>query len=134
MTQHRCAYARPSGAARLLGDIADIGRVLTAAHFASWNGTAPIEASSGDQRRHRLSRLRGMLTAMIDYLGRHPGTCAGLLGALGATGQMSEVLQTNDTWIAGPLRDLLSDGQTTGAFTVHNATDAANAILGAILL
>jgi transposase len=46
----------PSGAARLIGDIADIGRFRTAAHFASWNGTAPIEASSGDQKRHRLSR------------------------------------------------------------------------------
>jgi len=28
----------------------------TWAHFASWNGTAPIDASSGDQVRHRLSR------------------------------------------------------------------------------
>ena len=28
----------------------------TGAHFASWNGTAPIDASSGDQVRHRLSR------------------------------------------------------------------------------
>jgi transposase len=46
----------PSGAARLLGDIGDIHRFRTAGHFASWNGTAPIEASSGDQRRHRLSR------------------------------------------------------------------------------
>jgi transposase len=45
-----------SGAARLLGDVGDIDRFRTAAHFASWNGTAPIEASSGDQRRHRLSR------------------------------------------------------------------------------
>ncbi|MEV6932863.1 transposase, partial [Dactylosporangium sp. NPDC051485] len=47
----------PSGAARLLGDITDIRRFRTAAHFASWNGTAPLEASSGDQHRHRLSRL-----------------------------------------------------------------------------
>ena len=46
----------PSGAARLIGDIGDIHRFRTAAHFASWNGTAPLEASSGDQRRHRLSR------------------------------------------------------------------------------
>ncbi|GAA4264303.1 IS110 family RNA-guided transposase [Dactylosporangium darangshiense] len=46
----------PSGAARLIGDIADIRRFRTPAHFASWNGTAPLEASSGDQRRHRLSR------------------------------------------------------------------------------
>jgi Transposase IS116/IS110/IS902 family len=26
------------------------------AHLASWNGTAPIDASSGDEVRHRLSR------------------------------------------------------------------------------
>jgi transposase len=32
----------PSGAARLIGDIADIARFGSAAHFASWNGTAPI--------------------------------------------------------------------------------------------
>ncbi|MFI2652858.1 transposase [Micromonospora fulviviridis] len=46
----------PSGAARLLGDIGDIARFTSSAHFASWNGTAPIDASSGDQNRHRLSR------------------------------------------------------------------------------
>ncbi|WP_231925076.1 transposase [Micromonospora purpureochromogenes] len=46
----------PSGAARLIGDIADIARFPSRAHFASWNGTAPIDASSGDQNRHRLSR------------------------------------------------------------------------------
>src|SRR5215469_7424991 len=31
-------------------------QVPSKAHFASWNGTAPIDASSGDQVRHRLSR------------------------------------------------------------------------------
>ncbi|WP_433788762.1 IS110 family transposase [Actinoplanes sp. CA-252034] len=46
----------PSGAARLIGDIGDISRFTTRGHFASWNGTAPIDASSGDQKRHRLSR------------------------------------------------------------------------------
>ncbi len=46
----------PSGAARLLVDVGDITRFPTKAHFASWNGTAPIDASSGDQVRHRLSR------------------------------------------------------------------------------
>lgn len=46
----------PSGAARLLGDIGDVSRFPTKAHFASWNGTAPLDASSGDQNRHRLSR------------------------------------------------------------------------------
>ena len=46
----------PSGAARLLVEVGDITRFANKAHFASWNGTAPIDASSGDQVRHRLSR------------------------------------------------------------------------------
>jgi transposase len=46
----------PSGTARLLVEVGDITRFATRAHFASWNGTAPIDASSGDQVRHRLSR------------------------------------------------------------------------------
>jgi Transposase IS116/IS110/IS902 family len=46
----------PSGAARLLAGVGDVTRFPTKAHFASWDGTAPIDASSGDQVRHRLSR------------------------------------------------------------------------------
>ncbi|KAA1422092.1 IS110 family transposase [Nocardioides humilatus] len=46
----------PSGAARLLVEVGDITRFPTRGHFASWNGTAPIDASSGDHVRHRLSR------------------------------------------------------------------------------
>ena len=46
----------PSGAARLLVEVGDITRFPNKAHFASWNGTAPLDASSGDQVRHRLSR------------------------------------------------------------------------------
>jgi transposase len=46
----------PSGAARLLVEVGDVSRFPTRAHFASWNGTAPLDASSGEQVRHRLSR------------------------------------------------------------------------------
>ena len=46
----------PSGAARLLVEVGDITRFPNKAHFASWNGTAPVDACSGDQVRHRLSR------------------------------------------------------------------------------
>ncbi len=46
----------PSGAARLLVDVGDITRFPAKAHFASWTGTAPIDAPSGDNVRHRLSR------------------------------------------------------------------------------
>lgn len=48
----------PSAAARLLVEVGDITRFPNRNHFASWNGTAPIDASSGDQVRHRLSRAR----------------------------------------------------------------------------
>src|ERR687889_563061 len=46
----------PSGAARLLVEVGDITRFPDRNHFASWTGTAPIDASSGDHTRHRLSR------------------------------------------------------------------------------
>ena len=46
----------PSGAARLLVEVGDITRFPDRAHFGSWTGTAPIDASSGDHVRHRLSR------------------------------------------------------------------------------
>ena len=45
----------PSGAARLLVEVGEITLLPNRAHFASWHGTAPIDASSGDQVRHRLS-------------------------------------------------------------------------------
>jgi transposase len=45
-----------SSAARLLADVGDIHRFAGRDKFASWNGTAPLDASSGNQERHRLSR------------------------------------------------------------------------------
>jgi transposase len=46
----------PSSAARLLADAGNIHRFASRDHFASWNGTAPLDASSGQQQRHRQSR------------------------------------------------------------------------------
>jgi transposase len=46
----------PAGAARILADAGDIARFPNRSHFASWTGTAPIDASSGQHTRHRLSR------------------------------------------------------------------------------
>jgi transposase len=43
-------------AAKLLGHAGDITRFPDRDHFASYTGTAPVEASSGDVRRHRLNR------------------------------------------------------------------------------
>jgi transposase len=46
----------PAGAARILADVGDVARFPDRAHFASWTGTAPIDASSGQHTHHRLSR------------------------------------------------------------------------------
>lgn len=46
------------GAATILGAVGDPGRFGTRAQFASYNGTAPVAASSGPNTRHRLN-LRG---------------------------------------------------------------------------
>jgi transposase len=46
----------PAGAARILADVGDVARFADRNRFAAWNGTAPLDASSGQQIRHRLSR------------------------------------------------------------------------------
>jgi transposase len=46
----------PVLAAKILGHAGDLTRFPDRDHFASYTGTAPIEASSGDVRRHRLNR------------------------------------------------------------------------------
>ena len=45
----------PILAATILGTVGDVARFPTKAHFASYSGTAPVEASSGEVVRHRLS-------------------------------------------------------------------------------
>ena len=42
-------------AAIIIGRTGDVRRFPTAGHFARHNGTAPIEASSGPTKRHRLN-------------------------------------------------------------------------------
>ena len=48
----------PVVAARVLADVGDVARFADRNRFASWTGTAPLDASSGEQIRHRLSRAR----------------------------------------------------------------------------
>jgi transposase len=44
-------------AAKIIDHAGDVARFESTAHFASYTGTAPVEASSGDIRRHRLNRV-----------------------------------------------------------------------------
>jgi len=45
----------PILAARIVGTVGNVVRFPSKAHFASYSGTAPLEASSGEVVRHRLS-------------------------------------------------------------------------------
>jgi transposase len=46
----------PVVAATVAGDVADVSRFPGRDHFAAYNGTAPIEVSSGNRKIYRLSR------------------------------------------------------------------------------
>jgi transposase len=48
----------PIVAALLIGYTGDVGRFASADHYAAYNGTAPVEYSSGGKKKHRLS-MRG---------------------------------------------------------------------------
>jgi len=48
----------PVIAGTVIGDVGDVARFPGRDHFASYNGTAPVEVSSGNRKIHRLS-LRG---------------------------------------------------------------------------
>jgi transposase len=45
----------PILAARIIGTVGNVERFSSKARFASYSGTAPVEASSGEVVRHRLS-------------------------------------------------------------------------------
>ena len=38
----------PAGAARILADVGDVARFADRNRFATWTGTAPLNASSGE--------------------------------------------------------------------------------------
>lgn len=42
--------------ALILGEVGDVRRFPSKDHFASYTGTAPVDASSGDSKRHHLNR------------------------------------------------------------------------------
>ena len=52
---HRVFGVGPVMAAYLIGYSGDVRRFPSAGHYARYNGTAPIEASSGPRDRHRLN-------------------------------------------------------------------------------
>jgi len=72
------------GAATLIAHTGDIRRFPTDAHYATYCGTAPVDASSGRQQRHRLNRWgnrslnRVIHIAIVTQLQQH-GPAAGYI-------------------------------------------------------
>jgi transposase len=65
-------------AAKILGHVGDIGRFPSQDHFASYTATAPLDASSGNQQRHRLNpggnrQLNAALHTIAVCQARDPG-------------------------------------------------------------
>jgi transposase len=123
-------------AARTLADVGDIARFADRNRFASWTGTAPLDASSGEQNRHRLSRAgnrrmnhmihiaaisqiyrqlladaqRTALASDVELVGTGPG------GHCGTTQESSAVdlpshIDTSDQPLPGPAKPTLQPPQ-----------------------
>ena len=65
-------------AVKLLGHVGDIARFPSQDHFASYTATAPLDASSGNQQRHRLNtggnrQLNAALHTIAICQARDPG-------------------------------------------------------------
>jgi TetR/AcrR family transcriptional regulator len=79
-------------------------------------------------------QLRSAITALVGFLARQPGVCAGLLSFAGATGRLGTLMAAKDAKLAAPLQKLLDEGAATDQFTINDSRDAANAILGAAMI
>jgi transposase len=66
----------PLIAGRILAEVSGIARFPSRHHFASYNGTAPIDASSGDQVRHRLPSRQPATQPRVAHDGRDPDPAA----------------------------------------------------------
>jgi transposase len=62
-------------AAKILGHTGPIGRFATSDAYANYTGTAPIEVSSGDNVRHRLSRSGNRQLNNAVHLAAHVQRC-----------------------------------------------------------
>ena len=128
----------PSGAARLLADVGDIHRFADRDKFASWNGTAPLDASSGKQERHRLSRagnrrinrtlhimaivqLRNPSQGRTYYDNRKAGGMPSMMAMRALKRRLSNVVFA--TMVADQLRREAGPGGQSGTTTDSSATD-----------
>jgi AcrR family transcriptional regulator len=109
----------------------DLVAFLLASHARA--GAAAV-AAAVDPEAAPKDRLRRSVEALTEFLARHPGLCSGMLAAMGSAGRLAEALAVNEAAIAGPLRELIAAGVAAGEVVAPDPVDAANAVLGALLL
>src|SRR5215211_632954 len=80
----------PILAATIIGAVGSVARFPTKAHFASYSGTAPVEASSGEVMRHRLS-LAG--NRKLNYALHMVATCQARSDARGGAYYRKKVVE-----------------------------------------
>jgi transposase len=102
-------------AAKIMGTVGNARRFPTKAHFASYSGTAPVEASSAEMVRHRLSlagnrqlnnalHMVAICQARSDVLGAEPTTARRLRRAspvrrrCGASRDVSPMPSSRASW------------------------------------
>jgi transposase len=76
----------PILAARIIGTVGNVTRFPSKAHFASYAGTAPLEASSGQAVRHRQCATGSLYSATASSQLR-PAHGGGMPGQVGCSGQ-----------------------------------------------
>lgn len=109
-------------AARILADVGDVTRFADRNRFASWTGTAPLDASSGEQNRHRLSRAGNRRVNHMIHIAavtqlRHDATGREYYQRKRADGKKSkEALRCLKRRISDVIyRQLVADAQRAGA-------------------
>lgn len=76
------------------------------------------------------TRLRAAVAELTAFLTEHPGLCSGVLGSMGTTAGLTEVVAVNERWVAGPLAALLEPVLPDGG---SDPGEAALTLLGALL-
>jgi transposase len=82
----------PILAAKIIGTVGSVARFPTKAHFASYFGTAPVEASSGEVVRHSLS-LAG--NRKLNYALHMVATCQARSDARGGRYYRKKIAEGN---------------------------------------
>jgi AcrR family transcriptional regulator len=109
----------------------DLVGFLLARHVTA---AGEVMAAAASEAAGPAGRLRRAVAALAAFLGERPGVCAGLLTFAGAPGQLDSVLAAKDTVLVGLLEKILAEGATSGELAPAEPADAANAILGAIMI